>query len=167
MTIHMSADHVRHALHYCPETGVMTWLRPSKFHVEKAGAEAGGPMPSQSGKLYHKISLGGRRYSRSRLAHLIMTGEWPSDCIDHINGNSLDDRWENLRSATVTQNAWNHKGRAKRSDLPMGVRIANSGRYVARIGFKKKLITIGTFDAVEDAAAAYNAKRQELFGEFA
>jgi len=95
-------------------------------------------------------------------------GKWPSDCIDHINGNSLDDRPENLRNATITQNAWNHFKRAKKQNLPMGVRInASSGKYAARIAYNKKLITIGTFKTAEEAHNAYINYKKELYGEYA
>lgn len=163
----MQAAEVRSALHYDPETGVMVWIGVSKYHCGLLGTEAGGPQPSQRGKLYHKISIGGRKHSRSRLAFVWMTGAWPDEMIDHINGNSLDDRWANLRPATATQNAWNHQGRAKKSSLPMGVRSNASGRYSARLAVNKRMIHLGAFDTQGEASAAYLKARETHYGEFA
>jgi hypothetical protein len=96
-----------------------------------------------------------------------MTGSWPKDMIDHIDGNSMNDAWCNLREADCVTNAWNHKKRQKKSPLPMGVRQAQSGKYVARISCNKKHITIGTFENPEIAHQAYCEARREYFGKFA
>jgi hypothetical protein len=163
----LEPDRIRTLLDYDPASGVMTWRNCSKFHSEKNGQEAGVPTPKQSGKQYQKITIDGRKYSRSRLAFAWMTGRWPAECIDHINGNSLDDRWENLREATALENAWNHKRRARQTELPMGVRRAASGRFVARIAQFGRLHTIGTFDSVAEAEAAYRQERTQRYGQFA
>jgi hypothetical protein len=154
-------------LRYDPQTGVFIWLNPSPYHAEKAGSEAGGPTPNCRGKIYHTICIDGRKYKRSRLAWLYMTGSWPTNQVDHINGNSTDDRWANLRESTATQNAWNHKKRAKRSVLPMGVRSNPSGTFAARLAVNKKMIHLGSFATPEEAASAYRNAREKHYGEFA
>jgi hypothetical protein len=162
----IDATRLRQILEYDPDTGIFLWLAPSKHHAEKVGKVAGVSTPS-NGKFYVKISIDGKKYSRSRLAFLYMTGRWPTEFIDHINGNSLDDRWQNLREASATQNAWNHKTRKRSKDLPMGVRQDVRGKYVARIGHNKTLITIGTFDTVQAAQDAYQNERSVRYGKFA
>jgi hypothetical protein len=157
---------LRAAMEYYPELGVFVWLKPSAYHCEKANTEAGGPVPAGNGKFYHVITFKGRKFKRSRLAWLYMMGEWPPHQVNHINGNSLDDRWENLRSATATENAWNHKGRAKKSGLPMGVREMN-GRFQARIAVNRKMRHLGCFETPEMAEAAYRNAREVYYGEFA
>ena len=148
--------------------GRLHWRQPSKFHNEKAGREAGCAWRSHSGKQYWHVKIDGRTYKRGRLIFFLAHGRFPSPCLDHINGNSLDDRLANIREATITQNAWNHKRRAKRSLLPMGVRlISASGRYQARIAFNKSMIHLGAYDTPAEAAFAYQAKRRELYGHFA
>lgn len=164
----LEATRLREILSYDPETGEFTWLKPSRFHAEKAGAFAGTLTPNRNGKSYWNISIDGRKHKRSRLAWLYMTGDWPSQQVDHIDGNSQNDRWANLREATATQNAWNHKRRAKRSDLPMGVRlIPKSGRFQARIAVNKQMIHLGAFDTAAEAATAYQSARGKHYGEFA
>lgn len=163
----MEPSAVRDALDYDQETGVMVWRSISPYHKGKIGAEAGTVTPSNRDKCYHNITICGRKYKRSRLAFAWMTGRWPEHQIDHINGNSLDDRWSNLREATPLQNAWNHKRRAKKSALPMGVRSNPSGRYSARLAVDKRMIQIGTFDTIEDAERAYAEARERYYGQFA
>lgn len=147
--------------------GTFTWKSPPPGHPRLLGTEAGSARPNRS-KSYWVIKIGGKAFKRSRMIFLAVHGHWPSPCVDHINGNSLDDRIFNLREATVTENAWNHKGRARRQSLPMGVRlVAKSGRYQARISFNGRQIHLGAYDTPAEAQSIYIAKRRELFNEFA
>jgi hypothetical protein len=149
------------------KNGRIFWKEPPRKHPRLKGMEAGGPQPNRSGKSYWVIRIGRQSFKRSRLVFLVAHGKLPSPCVDHINGNSLDDRLANLREATVAQNAWNHQRRAKRSPLPMGVRSNPNGRYSARIAVNKRMIQIGTFDTPEQAAAAYSEARRQYYGQFA
>lgn len=105
--------------------------------------------------------------SRAANVYQQSNGKKQEGQIDHINGNSLDDRAINLRDVTPTQNAWNHKGRARTIALPMGVRHVASGRFQARIAVNKKMIHLGAYDTPEQAALVYQQKRKEYFGEYA
>lgn len=148
------------------ETGTMVWHSPSKYHREKQGRNAG--CAGYCGKPYWMIKIDGRRYRRGRLMFLAKFGRFPHPCIDHINGDSLDDRLCNLREATVQQNAWNHKPHSRRIQLPMGVRlIPGSGNYQARISCNKKQYHLGSYPTPEEAHLVYLAKRKEFFGDFA
>lgn len=147
--------------------GSLTWLSISKYHAEKVGTEAGTPMPTHAGKAYWGVQINGRKAKRSHIVFCLTHGRWPEGQIDHINGNSLDDRPCNLREATVTQNAWNHKRRAKTSPTPMGVRRWTDSRFQARIAVNKKQISLGVFKTAEEASVAYQRARREYFGEFA
>lgn len=149
------------------ERGSIAWKRVSKYHGEKVGTEAGTPVPNQSGKVYWVIAINRRRYKRSRIIFALANGRWPTGQVDHVNGISTDDRIGNLREATVTQNAWNHKRRARRINLPMGVRSLASGRYQARIACNKVMHHLGSFATVAEAANVYQQARKEYFGEFA
>lgn len=146
--------------------GRMFWKKPPIYHPRLLGREAGGARSSRGNKLYWVVKIGGSAFKRGRLIFLSSYGRWPTPCIDHINGDSLDDRLVNLREATISENNMNHKTRTKTNDLPMGVRFEN-GRYRSRITFRGKQTTIGVFDSSEEAHAHYLAKRREIFGEFA
>lgn len=93
--------------------------------------------------------------------------------IDHINGNKLDNRKENLRHATYSQNGANtKKPRSNRGKIPTskykGVsRSRTEGKWIAQIGKDDARYCLGRFNDEKEAARAYNAKALELYGEFA
>jgi hypothetical protein len=162
----LTAERLRELLEYRPAEGVFVWRLPAHNQRDRVGTVAGYDHPTSSGKTYREIGLNGRAYKCSRLAWLYMTGEWPADQIDHINGNSLDDRWVNLREATPLQNARNIKSRKRNSDLPMGVRVVK-GRFQARTVVNKKIVHLGGFSTPEEASAEYQEARRRYYGEFA
>ena len=85
--------------------------------------------------------------------------------VDHINHDTLDNRKENLRLATRSQNLANNR-RARGVTGMRGVTLTTSGErlpYKAQISGK----TLGTFDTIEGAARAYDAAATIKFGEFA
>lgn len=147
--------------------GRIFWKLPPANHARLLNQEAGSFRRNHSGKRYCHIKMGGIAIKRGWLVFLYKKGRWPNGCLDHKDGNSEFDGIANLREATITQNAQNHKSRARRINLPMGVRYTPGGRYQARIGINKKQVAIGVFDTPEEARAAYLRKRKEAFGEFA
>lgn len=160
----MSPEEIRKRLRYDPETGRCYWVDPSKYHRGLTGQEAG-CSAEYRGKTRWYIRLGGRGYPRARIAFAIMTGKFP-EMVDHKNGNTLDDRWANLREASASQNAWNIGGRTKKSELPVGVRALSSGRFQARIAANRETRMLGTFATAAEAYAAYLRAKAELHGEF-
>lgn len=91
--------------------------------------------------------------------------------VDHINGNKMDNRRLNLRSATREQNTWNRKiqgGMAPNKTGWIGTFYNKKNkRWFSAISSKGKSIFLGTFDCAEDAARAYDKKARELRGEWA
>lgn len=167
----LTADYVREILAYNPETGVFRW----KPRPEKPGR--GGIFP-RTGKIAGRINTGGHRqimigahgYLAHRLAYLIMTSEWPSEEIDHMNGARDDNRWANLRSATHTQNVRNCKKYRQNSSGAKGVFfIAGAKRptWHAAIRVNKKSIYLGRFFDFEKAKSAYAAAAIKYHGKFA
>lgn len=149
------------------EGGRLFWQWFNRYHPDTYQKEAGSVRIGRHGQGRWVVKIGGRPYWRAHIVFAMTHGRWPEGQIDHINGNALDDRPENLRDVTPTQNAWNHRTRAKRSPLPMGVRALRGGKYQARIGYMKRSIHLGVFATPEEAAMVYRAKRKELFGEYA
>mgnify|MGYP000844096894 CR=1 FL=1 len=86
--------------------------------------------------------------------------------IDHINGDSLDNRRSNLRVATEQQNHWNYPKTHLGHPLFKGVR-RHGNRWKAYICLDNKYRHIGSFVTDIEAAKAYDKAAIELFGEFA
>jgi hypothetical protein len=84
-------------------------------------------------------------------------------CMDHKNGLRDDNRLENLRYVTISQNSMNRIGKP---GTYKGVHCRR-GRWRARIKIGGRRITLGVFDTAREAAAAYNNAAQANFGEFA
>lgn len=92
--------------------------------------------------------------------------------VDHINGNGLDNRRENLRIATHAQNMRNSKKR-KSSKWPYkGISYDNrsyhlSKKWRVRIRIDGKQIYAGRFETPEEAARKYDELARQFYGEFA
>lgn len=86
--------------------------------------------------------------------------------IDHKNGNGLDNRRENLRVATQSQNMANRKSQADSESPYKGVRKFKL-RWRAYIKPEGKPINLGCFDTAEEAARAYDWAAKRIYGEFA
>ena len=153
----LTAARAREVLDYSPETGEFHW-KITLSNRAMAGALAG----SIAKNGYRYISVDGTRNLAHRLAWLYMTGEWPSEWIDHIDTDSQNNSWANLRQANATINAEN-----KRRAIPgtriglLGVSHGRRGRFLAQIVAKGRHHYIGEFSTPEEAHIAYvKAKRQ-------
>ena len=114
---------------------------------------------------YIRVSIQGKRYKAHRVIWMMLKSDIPIGyCIDHIDGNKVNNRIENLRLATFSQNSANSVGSSK--TLPKGVK-AQGNKFQARIGHQGKRYHLGTFSTVEDAHTAYITKAKELFGDYA
>ena len=85
--------------------------------------------------------------------------------VDHRDRNGLNNRRENLRACTHSQNIAN-------ADFPHGVSgfrgvRRNKARWQARIKVHQKTTCLGTYDTPEEAARVYDAVARTTFGEFA
>lgn len=87
---------------------------------------------------------------------------------DHINGNPLDNRRCNLRSATRSQNVSNAFSLKQNNSGYKGVSWKKANKkWCAQIRFNNKVYHIGLFVKIEDAAKAYNETAEKFFGQYA
>jgi hypothetical protein len=149
-------------LRYDPETGVFVWL-VARGKNSRIGEVAGGP----GSEGYWRIWIDGRFYQAHRLAWLYMTGEWPSAQVDHENVVPNDNRWDNIRGASQSQNKANSRTYRNNALGIKGVRLHSNGQYEARLRVNGKLQYLGCFRTIEAAKAAYDAEAKKQFGHFA
>lgn len=119
----------------------------------------------RDGSFYACSNIRGGRGIIVKMHRLIMNAG-PSEIVDHINGNGLDNRKRNLRICTKTQNCRNQ---GLRSDNRSGFKgVHQRGKkYRVQIQFMGKYINIGTFQDKISAARAYDAAAKKFHGEFA
>ncbi len=86
--------------------------------------------------------------------------------VDHVNGNSLDNRRKNLRFCNPTQNLQNQRRLPNAENPYKGVTRAH-GAWRAFITYNKQTIYLGRFGNPKSAAKTYDKLAQILFGEFA
>jgi HNH endonuclease len=103
----LTQERLRSLLDYDPATGAFTWLVDRRGRFARKGARAG----TINGNGYRQISIDCVIYPCARLAVLWMTGRWPKRLVDHHNRDKIDDRWDNLRPATYSQNGANSADR--------------------------------------------------------
>lgn len=108
-------------------------------------------------------------YHKNRQIKLHKVLLWcPKDyVIDHINGDRLDNRLENLRICTQAQNMYNTKLNKRNKTGYKGVAVYKNGKYTAQIKFEGKKYHLGIFACKVQAHEVYKKKAKELFGEFA
>ncbi|MEC0328736.1 HNH endonuclease [Paenibacillus macerans] len=101
--------------------------------------------------------------------HRYLTDAPKGTVVDHINGNKLDNRRENLRIVSQTENQANrHSPNRNNTTGYRGVSWHKAARkYEAGTNFGGQRQFLGLFDTAKEAARAYNAKTLELFGEYA
>ncbi len=87
--------------------------------------------------------------------------------VDHINGNPLDNRRENLRVCTRRQNLLSRPSGSSPSASGFRGVFQGKNRYRARIVVHGHRYGLGAFATPEDAARAYDAAARQHFGEFA
>jgi hypothetical protein len=108
---------------------------------------------------------GGFKHDRM---HRVIINAAKGDIVDHINGDKLDNRKENLRLATPSQNNYN-RGLASNSTSGFKGVTWNkkTNKWIARIYVDRKGIHLGSFEYKVDAALAYNEAAFKYHGEFA
>lgn len=170
----ITQEYLKECLTYDSETGIFTWLkRPRKhfkterawkvFNSQYAGKPAGAKKTDKKSRTsYLIIQIDGKNYRAHRLAWFYVHGKWPDNQIDHINGNGMDNRLENLRDVTHRQNQINSKTRRDNISGVKGVfwcKTYKKFRALIQINGKQK--HLGLFSTLEAAAAARAAAELE------
>jgi hypothetical protein len=157
--IEMTKDYAQSLFEY--KEGNLYWKVQKAPHV-KVGSKVGSPAHG-----YETVYVDGKNWRIHRLVFLMHYGYIPK-LIDHVNGNRIDNRIENLREANDTQNAYNIR---MHKDNKSGIKGVSWDKYkdmwIAKIQANKKRIQLGYFKNIDDAKNAISEARIKLHGEFA
>jgi hypothetical protein len=152
----LSRERLQEVLDYDPDTGIFKWK------VSRGGSMAGNVAGCVGAFGYRLISVDYILYQAHRIAWFYMTGAWPNNLIDHINGNPSDNRFSNLRQATKSENNQNSRS-SRGSSVFRGVSWrANRNKWRAVIMVGKKQYYLGHFEDEKEAAEAYQSARRRL-----
>ncbi len=158
----LTAERLRELLRYDPETGIFTRrIAGGRFGRFPPGTVCGYVTPMG----YSTIRIDGPLYGAHRLAWLYITGAWPPHQLDHINGIRSDNRWINLRPATLTEN--NRNKRVHRQGEKGAYFDKSRGKWLSTICVNRKQIFLGRFDTEQEAHLAYCSAAKNYYGEFA
>jgi len=155
-------EFVQERFTYDPE-GFLVWTAAA--NNQHIGKRAG--YRKKDGYVYIDLFNNKKSVGAHRLIFLWHHGYLPP-MLDHINRIKSDNRIENLREATPTQQNANKAINPRSATKHKGVAYEKSrNRYRARIKVQGKVKNIGRFKTPEEAHAAYMKAAIELFGEFA
>jgi len=154
---------IRDFFDYTPETGELRWRIGNKRR--KKGELAGVSAANEKGRI--TVGFKGILIRAHILIWAYQTGNWPNNQIDHINENPADNRWENLRLATKSENMRNITLIKSNTSGFKGVGWSKASKkwrsYIKADGVSYHL---GLFDTKEEAAKAYIDASKKLHGIF-
>ena len=138
------------------------------WKINKASVKIGqkaGTLDRQNNRL--QIQINNKFYKVHRIIFMMFYGYFPKE-IDHEDGNPANNKIENLRDSTSSQNNYNQRLRKDNTSGVKGVSWDKQSRkWKARCWVNKKMHLIGFFDNIEQAADAMKSARIELHGNFA
>lgn len=157
----LTAGRLRELFDYSPDTGIFTRRTTvGNSPSQKTGYVAG----STNAAGYVIIFIDGRGYKAHRLAWLYIEGTWPKNHIDHLNSVKNDNRIDNLRDATRSENLQNQRfAHANNCSGFIGVHWHQaSWSWQAQIRANGRRHHLGVFLTPELASEAYLKAKREL-----
>lgn len=151
VNMELTLGRLKELLDYDPDTGIFTWK------VWRGGSAVAGSVAGNIDSHGHRqIKIDQIRYMAHRLAWLYFYGQLPNEEIDHINTIKNDNRINNLRMATHSQNMM-HRG--KNNNNTSGYKgvfwLKCASKWMAIIRVNRKRIYLGLFDSPFKAHEAY------------
>lgn len=167
--INLTQEELIEQVEYNPNTG--QFIRIKSYFKNKIGTIANF-YHKESG--YYRIKINGVGYQAHILAWVYMTGKFPENEIDHIDMNRSNNKWENLREATSSQNLMNRKIRPNNKTGYVGVsykQFTTDGYayhfpYTAKCTSQGVSYYLGTYKTAKEASDVYEKFAKDKFGEF-
>lgn len=116
---------------------------------------------------YRGVCYKRKLYLAHRVAFLLKTGKWPEGDIDHINLVRDDNRWDNLRECSRSDNMKNTFAHKDSKTGVKGVTFrADTNKFSVRVTVDGAYKSFGSFATLEEATEIANRAREEFHGEF-
>ena len=144
--------------------GVLFWKeRHRNSRKPKDDMEAG----THTGHGYKKITVAQKKYYVHQIIFLMQHGYIPK-IVDHIDGNTSNNKFENLRESSKSLNACNSKLRSDSTSGHKGVAWSNAcGKWMARVQIKNRAKHLGVFEDFELACLVADEARILFHGDHA
>ena len=148
--------------HFEYRDGHLWWIKP-RARAVKVGQQFG----TFNHDGYRQGVIYGKHYLEHRLVWLLHYGLWPKNQLDHINGIKHNNRIENLRECTQSQNQFNRKGLSGTSSQYKGVSLCKKTRkWRAKAWRHGKEKSLGYFKTELEAAKVYDDFTKEFHGDY-
>jgi hypothetical protein len=136
------------------------------WKVNRGNVKAGSIAGCHAFKGYHIVRIGGKNHYFQRVIFMMHHGYLPVN-VDHIDGNPANNRIENLRAATRSQNGLNQKIHKRNKSGFRGVSWNQKmQKWIATCQIDNKQKYLGCFESVMDAAEIVEKFRLQYHGEF-
>lgn len=148
------------------QDGQLIW-KVKKAQCVKIGTAAGWANRDVHGQQYINVEIDNKSYKVHRLVFMYHHGYFPSR-IDHIDGNRFNNKIENLREVTASQNAQNSKFRKSNTSGHKNVSFDKRNkrwRVMVRVNGVNK--SFGYYDDLELAGLVAAEARDKFHGQFA
>ena len=160
----LTQDDLKLLLKYNRKTGELTWKKRKPYQF-KANANQKRSCNVWNGRFagktaftaisvngYRSGSIHGKLYLAHRVIICLVTGEWPPEYTDHINGIKTDNSWENIKPATRSETMRNAKMYSSNESGMTGVYWSKAEQcYRARITDPNGKNLLKRFRTVGDA----------------
>lgn len=144
---------------YCSSTGKLFWRVPRRKTVF-AGEEAGS-IQKYGRTFYRAVGYNENLFLSHRVIWLMLTGFWPLKGIDHLDGDGLNNRIENLRDTGQKKNQQNRRKNKNNTSGDTGVYWNKKlGKWQAQIGLVGGKKYLGLFEEKEKAVKVYEEAKQ-------
>jgi hypothetical protein len=170
---------IRECVDYNPDTGIFTWRTRPRHHFPDqrthtrwnniwAGKIAGSPTRDRSN--YWNLRFSGIVYKAHRVAWAMVYGKAVPKIIDHIDGDTQNNRIANLRAANIYQSAQNRRGTTRSTSSGVkGIvyrQRGNCRKFYVAIMANGKRYWIGGYSTIDEAVAARQAAAERLHRMF-
>lgn len=152
---------IRELLDCDPATGTLRWKERPDCPAFKFAGRRAGTFDRTTG--YRRVMIDGRYYYEHVIVWVHARGYWPPRQLDHKSGNRVENRLDNLRPATRSQQTQNQKRHADARNPVKGCRQDPSGRWRATIVHRGRSIWLGSYATLAEAAAARWKAEEDLF----